>query len=127
MQILVDKGLEFGDHPGLGLIKGECSKIDVTNNGLRLPHVGWNEVDYKTGNPLFKGIGSSSSFYFVHSYEVICKDNQNNIASCEYGKTITAAVQDKNIFGVQFHPEKSQTDGLRLLKNFCELEMNSNA
>jgi len=127
MQILVEKGLEFGEHPGLGLINGECTKIDITNQDLRLPHVGWNEVEFKTENPLFKDIDSSSSFYFVHSYEVICRDNQNSIATCEYAQAITAAVQEKNIFGVQFHPEKSQTDGLKLLKNFCELEINSNA
>ncbi|MDA9608763.1 imidazole glycerol phosphate synthase subunit HisH [SAR86 cluster bacterium] len=122
MQILVDQGLEFGKHQGLGLIKGECAKIDVSSKDLRLPHIGWNEVTFQPDNPLFKDISISSSFYFLHSYEVLCPEAKNTIATCVYADDTAAAIQHKKIFGVQFHPEKSQTDGLKLIKNFCELE-----
>jgi len=120
MQILADKGTELGSHKGLGLIPGEVSKINVSINNLRLPHIGWNDVKVRK-NPIFKDINTTESFYFLHSFEFICKNSENLIASCEYGKEICAAVHEDNIFGVQFHPEKSQTEGLKVLTNFCEL------
>lgn len=121
MQILVDKGYEFGIHDGLNLIQGTCKKLDTSNSNLRLPHIGWNDVSFNSENPLFEGIRKQSAFYFLHSYEVLCEDKQNEIAKCVYSEEVVAAIQKDNIFGVQFHPEKSQNDGLRVIKNFCGL------
>jgi|APSaa5957512535_1039671.scaffolds.fasta_scaffold158242_2 imidazole glycerol-phosphate synthase subunit HisH len=121
MQILVEDGVEFGQHNGLGWIKGKCLKLDVAKDGLFLPHIGWNsvQVDIKSF-PLFKGIEPGTSFYFVHSYAVKLAE-EILTARCSYGEDFVAGLMKDNIYGVQFHPEKSQEAGLRLLKNFCEL------
>ena len=121
LQLLADSSEEFGDHPGLGLIPGRVCRIPV-KQGYHLPHIGWNPVKYnysqETG--IFKGVREDSSFYFVHSYMFDC-DPSFVSAVTDHGTAVTAAVQHGNIYATQFHPEKSQTNGLRVLKNFVEL------
>jgi glutamine amidotransferase len=118
MQLLAAVGREFGDHEGLGAIDGEVRRIEA--DGLRLPHVGWNVVAHAE-DPLFAGLGAAPTFYFVHSFQLIPADPGVTIASCGYGEPVTAAVRTRNAWGVQFHPEKSQQAGLRLLRNFAAL------
>jgi glutamine amidotransferase len=107
---------EGGNNEGLSLIAGEIRKIPH-KEGYRLPHVGWNNVTIKKKEPLFKGIIDKGSFYFVHSYKFEC-DDKFVVATTNYGQKINAVVRKKNIFGVQFHPERSQQKGLNLLANF---------
>lgn len=120
MQILADEGFEHGHHQGLGWIGGSVKKLD--SKGLKLPHVGWN--NFETLNeqcPLFKGITSQMDFYYVHSYTFESKNMQHAAASCLYGSLFTPVVWKENMFGVQFHPEKSQKAGGLLLENFLNL------
>ena len=117
MQLLADASEENGFHEGLGLIPGIVKKINVSEN-YRLPHVGWNSIEKKKGQELMlKNIANESCFYFVHSYEYIC-DPKFVIATTTYEKEIIAALKLDNIFGVQFHPERSQSNGLKLIENF---------
>ena len=116
MQLLAETSYERGTYKGLGLIPGEIRKIDIPSS-LRLPHVGWNSVHIQREAPLFTGIPEGGAFYFVHSYHFVC-DREQVAATTEYGGKVVAAVQRDNIFGVQFHPERSQTNGLSLLANF---------
>lgn len=121
MQLLFDKSLEYGEHKGLGLISGEV--IPMENNipkSLKIPHIGWNALKFHNPSPLFKYINEGDCVYFVHSFYAENCDS-SLIASSEYGRQITAAVQKDNIFGCQFHPEKSGNVGLNILKAFCEL------
>jgi len=121
MQLLFEKSYEYGEYEGLGLIKGEIvpMKGRLPKN-LKIPHIGWNALDIKKENPIFKYINGGDCVYFVHSfYGVNC--DETLIATTEYGAEITAAVADKNIYGCQFHPEKSGTVGLNILKAFCEI------
>ena len=123
MQILAKTGYEFGEHTGLGWIDGKVRLLDVGGKKLRLPHVGWSEVtDYSSDFVLFNEISDASAFYFVHSYALCLDARVTFSAYTNYGNMFLAAVQKENIFGVQFHPEKSQQDGLKLLKNYCELK-----
>tara|TARA_A100001015_G_C14880877_1_gene668360 strand:- start:535 stop:1164 length:630 start_codon:yes stop_codon:yes gene_type:complete len=124
MQLLADFSNERGSNEGLGLIPGNVRKIKTKSN-LPLPHVGWNDIKIKTKKPLFKDIHDGNCFYFVHSYYFDC-DKKYISSTVEYGETITASVQNKNIYGAQFHPEKSQSKGKIMLKNFIDL-MASNA
>lgn len=118
MQLLADSSEERGEFRGLSLIPGAVKKISVSA-GLRLPHIGWNSVSLRKPDPLFGGIPDGGAFYFVHSYRFECDDTY--VAGLtDYGTEITAAVQKDRIFGVQFHPERSQRKGLRLLKNFID-------
>ena len=120
MQILADEGFEHGHHAGLGWIGGSVKKLD--SQGFKLPHVGWN--NFETINeacPIFKNITAQMDFYYVHSYAFECKDPSHAAASCLYGSMFTPAVWKENMFGVQFHPEKSQKAGIRLLENFLGL------
>ncbi|OOF80222.1 imidazole glycerol phosphate synthase subunit HisH [Rodentibacter caecimuris] len=105
-----------GNVATLNLIKGKTELIP--NTGLLLPHMGWNNVNYQPGHPLFAGIAQGSHFYFVHSYAVL--PNDNTIATCDYGVPFSAAIQRDNFCGVQFHPERSGKNGAMLLKNFVE-------
>ena len=115
MQILFEKGLEFGVTDGLGLIEGTVEPIKAP--GLKIPHMGWNSLDYVNPCPLLEGVPEGSYVYFVHSYMAVTKQ-ENIAATCNYGGTVTALVQRGNIFGAQFHPEKSGEVGLKMLKNF---------
>ena len=119
MQLLADKGFEKGTHQGLGWIKGSIKKLKVKN--LKLPHMGWNNV--KIINKSFKMgfIQQNKDFYFVHSYFFDCFDGKNIIGSTNYGSSFPSIVGKENIYGVQFHPEKSSKQGLQLIKNFLSL------
>lgn len=124
MQLLFDKSFEFGEHEGLGLISGEIAPIkDVIPEDLKIPHIGWNSLKFTYNkSPLFKYINEGDFVYFVHSFYANNCD-KNVIATSNYGADLTAAVQKDNIFGCQFHPEKSGTVGLNILRAFCELEV----
>ena len=116
MQLLADSSDERGNCQGLSLISGQVRAIPKSV-GLRLPHIGWNDLSLSMPNPLFLDLPERSAFYFVHSFWFEC-DSAYISATTEYGANITAAVQRRHIFGVQFHPERSQRKGLRLLRNF---------
>lgn len=118
MQMLFEKGHEHGVHAGLGWLKGEVVPLD---SAFKIPHMGWNELEIRKKHPLLSGIETGAHTYFVHSYHAVCGDASTVIASAEYGQTIAAVVGQGNIMGTQFHPEKSQDTGLRLLKNFVNL------
>lgn len=121
MQMLFEKSFEFGEHEGLGLLKGQVVPMEgALPAGLKIPHIGWNALRFEKESPLFKYIREGDCVYFVHSfYAEGCADSL--IADAEYGRPITAAVQRGNVFGCQFHPEKSGTVGLNILKAFCEV------
>lgn len=121
MQMLFDKSLEYGEHPGLGLISGSVMPIsDVIPSDLKIPHIGWNSLDFTRDSKLFKYINNGDHVYFVHSfYAADCA--KDTIAVSEYGAPLTAAVAKDNVYGCQFHPEKSGEVGLNILKAFCEL------
>ncbi len=120
MQLLFEKSCEYGEHKGLGLLKGKIISMENTIPGdLKIPHIGWNALHFTKPAPLLRNIKENSCVYFVHSYYAIdCEDSL--IATTEYGKELTAAVQYKNICGCQFHPEKSGKVGLNILRAFCE-------
>jgi glutamine amidotransferase len=118
MQLLADKSDERGLHQGLSLIPGQVTAIP-DSIGLHLPHIGWNDLSICKRDPLFIDISDKSAFYFVHSYRFECKP-EYIAAITDYGVDIVASVQRDNIFGVQFHPERSQRKGLRLLRNFID-------
>ncbi len=121
MQLLLEKSYEYGEHKGLGLIRGEIRPIsDVIPKDLKIPHIGWNALDFtENKSSLFKYINDGSYVYFVHSfYGANCEES--TIATSEYGVPLTAAVQSGNVMGCQFHPEKSGKVGLAILKAFCE-------
>ena len=119
MQMLADSGEEGGSSKGLGWISGVSRKLKIDKEKLRIPHVGWNDVSTKKGSILFKGV-DKSIFYFVHSF-VLSPTQQSIItATCNYGEKFAAAVEKDNIFGAQFHPEKSQSEGLKILDNFTK-------
>lgn len=123
MQLLFDKSFEYGEHQGLGLIKGEIRPIDeVIPKTLKVPHIGWNALHFHgKKHPLFKYLGEGDCVYFVHSYYgAKCEDAV--IATAEYGAELTAAVAAGNVMGCQFHPEKSGNVGLSILRAFSEME-----
>ncbi len=122
-QLIATDSSEFGQHRGLGWIEGSVKKIASPDPTFKIPHMGWNDVTIVKPEPLFKGIGAAPVFYFVHSYHIEPRGIYVECASatCFHGIPIVASLQHKNIFAVQFHPEKSQKDGLQLLKNFGEL------
>ena len=121
MQLLFEKSFEYGEHQGLGLVKGEIRPIaEVIPKELKIPHIGWNALNFKgEKSRIFKYINDGDFVYFVHSfYGAKCDDV---IATSEYGAPLTAAVENGNVFGCQFHPEKSGEVGLNILRAFCEL------
>ena len=120
MQLLFEKSYEYGCHEGLGLIKGTVVPMEgKLLESLKIPHIGWNALHFKKESPVFKYKNDGDCVYFVHSfYAEGCGDAL--IATTEYGKDITAAVQKDNVYGCQFHPEKSGNVGLSILKAFCE-------
>lgn len=117
MQLMASVGLEHGRHEGLGWMPGQVEAIHPAG-GLKVPHMGWNELILAADHPLFAGITNGWHAYFVHSYHLHCADAAHVLARAEYGGTITAAIGRDNLFGTQFHPEKSQATGLRLIANF---------
>ena len=121
MQILAE-GSDEGKLPGLGWIDGKVRRFDESRlpRPARLPHMGWNDVVPKSGAGLFAGLEQDSRFYFLHSYYFDCACSDNVLATSEYGMSFGSAVHANNIYGVQFHPEKSHAYGMRLLKNFAE-------
>ena len=122
MQLLFEKSYEYGCHDGLGLIPGEVVPIaDVIPKDLKIPHIGWNALDITNDTPIFKYVKSGDCVYFVHSYYAKTEGEYVS-ANSEYGAPLTAAVRRGNIYGCQFHPEKSGTVGLSILSAFCETE-----
>lgn len=128
MQLLLEKSTEYGEHKGLGLIKGRVVPIEgVAPADYKIPHIGWNALKFKNPkglpegrDPLFKYINEGDYVYFVHSfYASACEDS--TIATTDYGTELTAAVADGNVYGCQFHPEKSGQVGMKILKAFCEM------
>ncbi|MGD1906287.1 MAG: imidazole glycerol phosphate synthase subunit HisH [Leptolyngbyaceae cyanobacterium] len=119
MQLLAEVSEEFGEHPGLGLIPGRVMPLQPVQANERVPNIGWCDVTLKPESPLFASMGSVETFYFVHSYSLNCTNSQHAIGTMPFGATpVTVAVAHKNVFGVQFHPEKSQDAGLKLLYSF---------
>jgi glutamine amidotransferase len=121
MQLLASKGFEVEETDGLGFIPGEVRRLNPTGEDARIPHVGWNEVYALRESPLFRGIAPGRDFYFVHSYHFCPRDESNVLARTPYAGSFVSAVQSGSIWGVQFHPEKSQRVGFQLLKNFLSL------
>lgn len=119
MQMLFDKSYEYGEHEGLGLISGEVLPLKDYVNSLKIPHIGWNQLKFHDKNPIFTDLNDGDYVYFVHSYFVKC--NEGLSATTDYGMEVTAAVRKGNVYGVQFHPEKSGTVGLKILKAFNAL------
>ena len=118
MQLFSDQGFEEEVTNGFGWIKGSVKKIKLNNKDLKLPHMGWNEVNVIKKNDLFVGINNLSHFYFVHSFVFEAKDEKDVICTTDYEKPLIAGLLKENIFGTQFHPEKSQINGIKLLSNF---------
>ena len=119
MQALFEIGEEMGDHEGLGLLEGKVMRF-AESLAVKIPHTGWNQLDVQNSASLFNGINSGAFVYFNHSYYCQAKNSTDVIARTNYGISYACAVQCENIFGVQFHPEKSQAVGLQILKNFLE-------
>jgi glutamine amidotransferase len=118
MQLLASVGREFGDHPGLGWIGGEVVRLTPSDGSLKIPHMGWNELNILRTHPVLAGIEDGAHAYFVHSFELRPADAAHLLATTDYGGAVTAAIARDNIVGTQFHPEKSQAVGLKLLANF---------
>lgn len=122
MQLLFESSEEFGEHEGLGLIKGKVVKFNSQKfeEPLKVPHMGWNRMFTKK-HPLFEGLDDEHYLYFVHTYHVTCKDENDIIGETYYGYKFTSAVAHENIMGIQPHPEKSHKNGLKILENFIGL------
>lgn len=119
MQMLFNESHEFGIHKGLGLIEGKVVYIDLPSN-YKIPHIGWNALNFKKESPILKYINENDFVYFVHSYHAVdCE--KSLVATTEYGMGLTAIVQSGNVYGCQFHPEKSGDVGLKILKAFAEI------
>jgi glutamine amidotransferase len=121
MQMFADIGYEESETKGFGWISGKVIKIDNQNGKFKLPHIGWNEISIKKINKIFDGINDKTHMYFVHSYEFVPNNNKFISSTTEYSKTIISSVEKDNIFGTQFHPEKSDQIGLKLIENFINL------
>lgn len=121
MQLIATKGYEGGENLGLGWVKGEVRRLKATTAKERIPHMGWNEVFFSKDTLLFKNIASGKDFYFVHSYHLICEEEGESLAYTPYCGGFSSAVGRGLIFGVQFHPEKSQRLGFQVLRNFLSL------
>ena len=121
LQMLADVGYEETETKGLGWISGVVSKIDNLSGKFKLPHIGWNQINIVKDSQLFKGIENNSHMYFVHSYEFVPKDKSVISATTDYSSNIVCSVEKENIFGTQFHPEKSDKIGLKIIDNFINL------
>ena len=121
LQMFADIGYEEIETKGLGWISGKVSKIDNQDGKFKLPHIGWNEINIKRDSKIFKGIENNSHMYFVHSYEFVPKDKSVISATTDYSSNVVCAAEKENIFGTQFHPEKSDKIGLTIISNFINL------
>ena len=121
LQMFEDVGYEETETKGLGWISGKVSKIDNQNGKFKLPHIGWNQINILKDSKIFKEIENNSHMYFVHSYEFIPKDNKVISATTDYSTKVVCSVEKENIFGTQFHPEKSDKTGLKIINNFINL------
>ena len=121
MQLLASTGYEFEPTDGLGLIPGLVKKLVNTSKEFRIPHVGWNSVLFDQDSPLINGIRDSTDFYFVHSYVYELSDDKHLISHANHGSDFPVIISSENIYGTQFHPEKSSNAGFKLIKNFCGL------
>jgi len=120
MQLMSDFSHEFGDTPGLGWIAGDVTALKPNDPNLKIPHMGWNDLDIVSNHPIFAGIEPGAHAYFVHSFHFTTKDPAHVLARVDYGGPVTAAVGRDNLFGTQFHPEKSQALGLQIITNFLK-------
>ena len=121
LQMFADVGYEEAETKGLGWIPGKVSKIDNQNGKFKLPHIGWNEIEIQKKSKIFKDIKNKSHMYFVHSYEFMPTDKSVISATTDYSTKIVCAVERDNLFGTQFHPEKSDKTGLKIIENFIKL------
>ena len=121
LQMFADVGYEETETKGLGWIPGKVSKIDNKNGKYKLPHIGWNQINIVKDSKIFKDVGNNSHMYFVHSYEFIPEDKDVISATTDYSSKIVCSVEKDNIFGTQFHPEKSDKYGLKIIENFLRL------
>ena len=121
LQMFADVGYEETETKGLGWISGKVSKIDNQNGKYKLPHIGWNQINILKDSKIFKEVENNSHMYFVHSYEFIPQDNKVISATTDYSTNVVCAVEKGNIFGTQFHPEKSDKIGLKIIENFIKL------
>ena len=121
LQMFADIGYEEVETKGLGWISGKVSKIDNQRGKFKLPHIGWNEINIKKESKIFKGIENNSHMYFVHSYEFVPEDKSVISATTDYSSNVVCAVENENIFGTQFHPEKSDKIGLKIISNFINI------
>jgi len=121
MQLMGSHGAEHGESQGLGWIPGDVVRLEEGKGSLKVPHIGWNDVDVAVGSRLFKDVGESAILYFLHSYHLRPDKNEAIAATCTYGVEFAAAVEVENLFGAQFHPEKSQKGGLKILQNFASV------
>ena len=118
MQLMASRGLEHGETPGLGWIAGDVVALRPDDPSLKVPHMGWNELEIRAPHPVLDGIGNGDHAYFVHGYHIRLEDDAHELARVEYGGPVTAMIGRDNMVGTQFHPEKSQATGLRLIGNF---------
>lgn len=118
MQLLATRSLEDGDWAGLDLVSGTCERLP---SNVKVPHIGWNTVEYPNASPLFEGVPERTAFYFVHSFHLVPASESLIIGRTEYGVSFASAVASANVFGAQFHPEKSSELGLQMLANFGEM------
>ena len=123
LQLLFEVSHEHGEHEGLGVLKGECVRFDLPPE-YSVPHMGWNQISIPSRPPILDGIAEGTYFYFVHSYFVVPGDRQVIATETDYGGPFCSMIWRDNVYATQFHPEKSQTVGLRILKNFAELPPN---
>jgi glutamine amidotransferase len=137
LQLLFEVGEEMGRHEGLGVLPGRVLRFDAVpalepsggvevdgggwRSELKIPHMGWNTIEKRRASPLLRGLAPEAYFYFVHSFVAVADEPEDVLATCRYGVAFPAVVHRNNVFGVQFHPEKSQRNGLRILRNFAEL------
>ena len=121
LQMFADVGYEEAETKGLGWISGKVSKIDNKNGKYKLPHIGWNEIEFMKNSKIFNGIENQSHMYFVHSYEFIPEDKSVISATVDYSTKVVCSIEKENLFGTQFHPEKSDKVGLKVIENFINL------
>ena len=121
MQLMASRGLEHGEHDGFGWIEGTVQQLTPNDPGLKIPHMGWNELVVESAShPLLDGLGETSHVYFVHSFHMQCENLDNILATTDYGGPVTAVVGRDTMVGTQFHPEKSQHVGVKVISNFLK-------